>query len=69
MSHLSYQLCMTLTYPNTSNVLTDHLVKKVSARLFLCKAFLSAFVISKYFLRRNFEPNVQMFIIFHELDK
>ena len=62
---VSFQVCMTLTCPNTSNVLTDHLIKKVSARLLLCKAFLFVFVVSKYFMRRNFEP-IQ---IFHELDK
>lgn len=62
---VSYQACMTLTCPDTSNVLVDHLIKKVSARLLLCKAFLFAFVVSKFFMRRNFEP-IQ---IFRELDK
>lgn len=47
---------MTLTYPNTGNVLCDHLIKKVSARLLLRKVLLFAFVISKYFTGRNFEP-------------
>lgn len=53
---VSYQECMTLTYPNTGNVLCDHLIKKVSARLLLRKVLLFAFVISKYFTGRNFEP-------------
>ena len=52
----SYPECMTLTCPNTGYVLCDHLIKKVSAMLLLCKVLLFAFVISKYFMGRNFEP-------------